>query len=150
MYCSNCGNKVNEGLNYCNRCGGKVGGQGSEESESVARRLASSLGWIGFGGFFMLVGLVALILKERMPEGAVIAIIGMFLTTLFAICFVTLRQISKLSTGGSQPKRVNSDASTQKELDAGLRNQLEESKQPPASVVENTTRTLDKVPINRD
>lgn len=150
MYCSSCGNKVSEGLNYCNRCGGKVPGIDSGNSESVAERLASSLRWIGFGGFIALIALVGMVLKDNMLDAAVVAIIAMFLTTLFGICFLMLWQISKLTAGQSNTTRVDSGASAPAELESKIPNQLEQPQQPPASVVENTTRTLDKVPITRD
>ena len=150
MYCSNCGNKVTEGLNYCNRCGGKVQGIDSVVSESVAERLASSLRWIGFGGFIALIALVAMMLKDNILDATVVTIIAMFLTTLFGICFLILWQISKLTASQSNSTRVDSSASAPAGLESKIPDQLEQPQQPPASVVENTTRTLDKVPVTRD
>ncbi len=150
MYCLNCGNELNEGLKYCNSCGGRIQNNEDSESKSIAKTLAVSLGIIGAVGFGALLGLVAILLKSGTLDHAVIVlIVGLYLTSLSMICVTVLRNITKLS---ANPK-VNANNQRAYDPPSQLRptqtNQLEESKQQPASVVENTTRTLDHVPIER-
>ena len=150
MYCPNCGNQLNEGLKYCNSCGGRVGNKEDSESKSIAKTLALALGIIGSVGFGALLGLIAILLKSGTLDHAVIVlIVGLYLTSLSMICVTILRNITKL---GSE-NVVNTDNQRVFDPPSQLRttqtNQLEEPKQQPASVVENTTRTLDHVPIER-
>ena len=150
MYCSNCGNKVKEELNYCNACGGRIADGEKKDKQTVSANLASSLGYIGAAGFGVLVAIIAILSKNsRIDVPALITIVALFLAALFGICFMILRQISKAN--GTQEKQVLPDTQyvPPASLNAPTTNQLESPKDAPASVVENTTRTLDKVPVER-
>lgn len=151
MYCSNCGNKVREGLNYCNQCGGKVQNAGSSENESVAKSLSTALGYIGFAGFGALVGLVAILLRrDSLEPAAIVAVVFFYLTALSAISFMILRQISNLAGSTNRTDKSVPNHEDPGQVYSAPANMLDEAKQRPASVVENTTRTLDKVPVERD
>ena len=148
-YCSNCGNEVKRGLNYCNQCGGKIQGNEENESTSVANSLATSLGYIGPAGFGVLVGIIAILVKSDFDQPALVLVIGIYLAALFAICFSILRMIPKVSESSGKQQPLAQQYVEPKTLDSPTTNQLEEPKHAPGSVVENTTRTLDKVPVER-
>ncbi|NNF00279.1 MAG: zinc ribbon domain-containing protein [Pyrinomonadaceae bacterium] len=148
-FCSNCGNEVKQGLNYCNRCGGKIQGEDESESTSVAKSLATSLGYIGAAGFGVLIGIIAILTKSDIDPPALVAVIAFYLVALFGICFSILQMIPKVSGKRDQSRTTSPDHASPAQLDSPTTNQLEEAKVAPASVVENTTRTLDKVPIER-
>ncbi len=149
MYCSNCGNELKAGLNYCNRCGGKVA-RAVSGNDSVAKGLATSLGYIGLFGFLSLVAIVAILIGNEVDAPVIVVVTAMFLATLFGISFIILRQISKLSEKTTESNQTNTPSINVKELNSPITNQLEEPKHAPASVVEHTTRTLDKVPIKHE
>ncbi len=145
VYCSNCGNEVKTGLNFCNRCGGRISG----ESISDAERLTVAFAIIGASGFGVLVGLVAILLGNNFPTEGVIITVIVYLATLFGICFLTLRQISQLSHASKEKEKAYPVSYEAPQIGQANANQLEEAKQAPASVVEDTTRTLNKVPVER-
>ena len=140
---------MKQGLNYCNRCGGKIEKNAEPESTSVAKNLATSLGFIGVAGFGVLIGIIAILTKSDFDQAALVLVVGLYLTTLFGICLSILRMIPKVS-GNAETFQNNAPTfSKPSEIKSPTANQLEEPKQAPASVVENTTRTLDKVPVER-
>ena len=119
------------------------------ESTTVAKNLASSLGYIGAAGFGVLVGIIAILTQSNFDQPAIILVIGLYLATLFGICFSILRMIPKVAEKQDSSAGFTNQSSRPDQLNAPNTNRLEEPKQAPASVVENTTRTLDKVPVER-
>ena len=149
MYCSNCGNKVTPELNYCNRCGGKMQ-KHENPNESLAKSLSTSLGYIGFAGFLSLVGIIAILTKDRWFEpAALVLIVGLFLTTLFGISGMILKQIFKLSENNKTTTNTPETNFQPAELNPPTTNKLQAPTEAPASVVENTTKTLDEVMVER-
>ena len=149
MYCQNCGNKVETSLNYCNRCGGKISGE-AEEQKSISKTLASSLGYIGAAGFAVLIGIIAILAKNsRIDPPLLMMIILAYLGALTGVCWMILRQISIMS-GVKEKSKPEAEYAPPQALKSPTTNQLGEPTQPPASVVENTTRTFDKVPVERE
>ncbi len=123
---------------------------GPSENESVAKNLSTSLGYIGFAGFGALVGLVAILLRrESLDPGAIVAIIVFYLAALSLISFLILRQISNLAGRSKEADKTIPDYEQPQAINSANVNQLNEARERPASVVENTTRTLDKVPVER-
>ena len=147
-FCANCGNSIKQGLNYCNQCGGKIQDKDEPESTSVAQNLSSSLGYIGVAGLGVLVGIIAILMKNNFDTPALIIVIALYLATLLGICLSIINLILKVSEKPNTSKNTVQDARTSNQLETPDTKQLEEPQQP-ASVVENTTRTLDKVPIDR-
>ena len=147
MYCSACGTKLQVDLNYCNRCGQKIGPD--TEKGSLAESLSSSLGYVGSAGFIAYIFVVIALVKNGVPGGQVIAITAFYFAALFAICFLILRQ-TQLFSGRSE--RARRSRPPQDDVTPYLKPvttaQLEDAREP-ASVVENTTRTLDNIPAGR-
>lgn len=149
MYCSSCGSQIQSELNYCNRCGAKVSGADPILQKSVADNLSGAVGYIGGFGLLAFVFVVYLVLRNGGEIRALIPISFFYLATVFGICYLLLRQVSEL-TGKSHPRAINPPETTSPAyLKPVTTAQLEESRQAPISVTENTTRTLDEVLIER-
>ena len=147
MYCEKCGNEIKAGLNFCSRCGARVSSQSGSE---IARRsptegLSNALGAIGVFGFIGYI-FVALVLLQNSGHNALVAVSFFYFASLFGICFMILNNMKTLSAGSqSQNADFQNDLQTGQLKGANATAQLEEPKQQPISVTENTTRTLDKI-----
>lgn len=150
MFCSSCGSQIQSELNYCNRCGAKVGGGDPAIQKTVAENLSSAIGYVGGFGLLAFIFVVYLVMRNGGNIRVLIPISFFYLATLFGICYLTLRQISEL-TGKSHPTPRKSihETSEPAYLKPATTAQLGEPTIRPASVTENTTRTLDEVLIER-
>lgn len=151
MYCQSCGNLLNENLNYCNRCGSKVAGgelvKRDGSNDDALSNLSASTGYVGVVGLGGFVGLIAILLGNgASPElAAVIALI--FAATAFSICFLMVRQISRLSEIRMSDKKISNRKPALDELNSAAAGQIDQPRELFTSVTENTTRTLDKTKI---
>ncbi len=139
MYCSTCGTVINNELNYCNRCGARVDKLVTVEKSSALMSIAT--GFVGLGGLGLTVGLIAILLNFSVHSEVVVMLVMAFLTTVFGITFLMLRQISQMNNA-AQISKKNTFENPQ--LNASNTAQLAEPRQPFMSVTENTTRTLEK------
>lgn len=152
MYCERCGKQIDNALNFCNACGAQIKKEKSEQ-QSVLKTLIAALIVVCTTGMGVLIGLMAIMLdKFPNPEPAFIFAI-FYLATLFGIAFMIMRQISKLIDAKLNSKDVDFESPRRNEeplvqLPPKTTNQLEDFREP-ASVIENTTRTLDEVPVRR-
>ena len=146
MYCSTCGSLINTELNYCNRCGARVDKLATAENSSATGYLSMATGFVGLGGLGLTVGLIAMLLKNGVVIEAVVMLAFAFLSTIFGITFLMIRQISQMSNAA--PPMIKEKAFEKPQLDSPTTAQLEEARQPARSVTENTTRTLEKELLN--
>jgi hypothetical protein len=150
MYCVNCGSLVNNKLNYCSGCGAKLAKPDAETEKTVSRSLAESLGYIGVFGLVGFIFVLVTLVKNGIGGPDLMGILFLYLAALFGVCFLVLRQIKNFS---DKPPAAKSDfADEYRAVQIGAPNtaQLEESKQAPISVTDNTTRTLDEVLVKRN
>jgi preprotein translocase subunit Sss1 len=147
MFCSGCGSQVNKKLRFCNNCGAKVRKDEEEESNtSPINALIAALPFIILGGLGILIGLLAMLLKQGVSNEMVGIIAGCYLIALTAICFNLIGLMKKM-----MPLQYTEKAESQiqtvppVQLPAVNTAQLEEMRQP-FSVVDNTTRTFEKIP----
>ena len=147
MYCSSCGNEITKGLNYCNSCGARIADLAKDKSSSMFENASTAIGFIGLGGLIGFIFLVRILIENRVEAPVMVIILLAFLATIFGICFLLIKQLSGKSN--ETTPNVEFQHETPKYVKPATTNQLEEASQQPASVVENTTRTLDKVPIER-
>lgn len=151
MYCERCGKQIEEALNFCNACGAQLRKEKSEQ-QSVLNTMITALIVVCTAGLGVLVGLMAILLdKLQNPEPAFIFAL-FYLATLFGIAFMIMRQVSKLID--AKLKGQDLATSTRSVRDEPLIQlppkttaQLDEHCQP-ASVIENTTRTLDEIKLH--
>jgi preprotein translocase subunit SecG len=154
MYCATCGNSVNENLNYCNICGAKIVKNGGLQVRNSATPILSiAVGFFGIAGLFGFIMMLKILLESRLDQPAVLTILIAYLVTLFLLCSVIIGQIWK----PSGETKVNSNqtpedyAAPPKQFRTVNTNQLEEAREPfIGSVTDNTTRTLDKVPLKEN
>lgn len=149
MFCSKCGNQVSDTLKYCNVCGAKLVKNKEEENQSPLGVLIASLPFIVLGGLGILVGLLAMLLSKGVNYETVGIIAVFYLAALTAICFNLFRVMSRLIDVKTKAESSN-EVYQPVQLPAVNTAQLEESKQQPFSVTDNTTRTFDKAYVKRN
>ena len=147
MYCSNCGNELKKSLNYCNSCGARVVDLTEERGGSRFQNISTAIGFIGVFGLVGFYFLVKLLLDHNVLEGVILIILLAYLATIFGISYLLIQQLNPKSEKSSGEVEFRADAP--KAFKPANTNQLEEPKQQPASVVEDTTRTLDEVYAQR-
>lgn len=151
MFCSTCGTLINEELNYCNRCGNRVAknesAAQSNEKVAVLKSLSIATGFVGVVGVGGLIGLIAIIVGNRVGGPDAIFLAFLFAATVFGICFLLTRQISRLTETGSHSKRNSPQKITPEQLNSFAAPQIESPRESFVSVTENTTRTLDKTKV---
>lgn len=152
MYCSECGNQVNQ-LRYCNNCGARArkDDDSAQNTHSPLNILFIALPIIVLGGLGILIGLMAMLLDRGVRPEPVAIIAGIYLISLTAICFSLIRMMSKLINIKTKEKAESQNQVYQPvQLPAPNTAQLEEPKQQPFSVIDNTTRTFDEAFVKRN
>ena len=146
MYCDRCGKQVDTSLKFCNGCGAQLKKDDDDTPKSLVASLITALIVVATVGLGLLVGLVAVLLDKVQRFELVFVFAFLYLAVLFSICFMVMRQISKLIDA-----KLKSDdrlpAPAPLSLPATNTAQLEAFHEP-ASVTEHTTRTLERVPAN--
>lgn len=149
MYCSKCGSQINDKLNYCNICGDRLTNGSDDLRKPALFSLTFFLGLLSVVGLGGVIGLIAMLLKNGVKDELVAMLVISYLLTFFGIAFLIARQISKIIS----PKIEKAESSTQvfqpAQLSAPTTAQLEEPRQQPFSVTDNTTRTFDEVFVKR-
>jgi hypothetical protein len=149
MYCDRCGKRIDDALNFCNSCGAQLKGNDNDiDRKSVLNSLVVALIVIATGGLGILAGIIAILFESVGKPEPVFVFALIYLAVLFGICFLILRQISKLldlSSVGSG--RRSKDPAPPVQLPRRNTARLEEFREP-ASVTDQTTRTLDKIPLS--
>ena len=154
MCCATCGNLIDENLNYCNRCGNRVAGdklvKPADSTASLVKSLSIATGLVGVVGLGGLIGLIAILAgnagNHNAPE-LIVILSGLFLLTTFGICFLLIRQISRLTDKMLPTKEQANQKFAPEQLNPRVAAQIESPREPFLSVTENTTRTLDKTKV---
>jgi hypothetical protein len=161
MYCPSCGNAVAEGLKYCNRCGASLAaeegrpGVGGLSGPAWAVSLAVAL--VTLGGLSMLFVLGVLLVKrgQDLPPSAGIMALA-FLALIALVDWMLIRQFSRVvelqrgAVAPARPKRRAGEAGGLAGLGEAQPARLEAPREPFLSVTDQTTRTLERVPRERD
>lgn len=145
MYCTGCGTQLDVNLNFCSRCGNAVPKGGSV---SVAESLAQSVGYVGGFGLLGFIFVTFVLLRKGVEMQAFVPIAFFYLAALVAICWLMLRYSSQLSHVRIDAPRLAAQE-TPNRLGPFTTAQLDEPRDQPASIIENTTRALDEVVIKR-
>lgn len=146
MYCSTCGSLMTAELNYCKNCGSKlVTAKDNDSSKSMLDNVLTTLFLVVMFGLGILVGLVAVLLGNGVNHETVTIIVVFYLVAVFGVCYMLLSQVPKLIDAKLKPQRETPESYQPPQLAAKRTAQLEEHREPVGSVIENTTRTLDKV-----
>jgi hypothetical protein len=149
MFCSTCGNTVNEKLNYCNNCGAKIGNNAMQVSNSSSPALSKSVGIIGAAGLIGFIVILKILLESRLDQAAILIVLIAYLITLFLLCAVLVAHIWKYSGDFQIHSHLPpEDYAPPKQFRSVNTNQLEEARESfVGSVTDHTTRTLEKVPL---
>jgi uncharacterized membrane protein YvbJ len=150
MFCANCGNQIKPELNYCNRCGGKIEKINGEYTQTSFQSISTVIGVVGLGGMIVILIFALKLLKENVDISAIVVIIAMFLATILAIIYMTIRLMPQYLDQPKTNEKSFPDFVPPNQLGSAKTARLEEQKQQPASVIENTTRTLDEVFVNKN
>lgn len=149
MFCAGCGSEIQSALNYCSRCGRRV----ADDREALTNATSNPLtiaGGTAAVGMFAFVILMRILVRDGVTGSDLVGIAAFYFTALFGICALVLRygrifreDIKSLSKGESRRDE-------RAYLPPVTTAQLPESMTAPASVTDQTTRTLDKVAVERD
>jgi hypothetical protein len=152
MFCATCGNSVNDKLKYCNNCGAKLANNALSVNNASSPTLPIAVGFFGVAGLFGFIMMLKILLESRLDQPSVLIVLIAYLVALFLICRVIIgntfrRSDSRKDQSETEPE---SYAPPQQILHRGITNQLIEPREPfIGSVTDNTTRTLDKVELER-
>lgn len=152
MFCSECGAESAKGLKYCKSCGARIAGGDQDVRNSVAKTFATAA---VLTGAFGLIGF-AIIIKELLASGQgssfILLISTLYIGGLLAVVYTIIRQVLKLigirDEGRVSRGDVHSTNDAAPEFAPAVTRQLDEHREP-ASVIEETTRNLEKVPADR-
>jgi hypothetical protein len=153
MYCERCGKKIDEALNYCNGCGTSLKRE-TGSYRTVLTMMIAALSVVGIAGLGILIGLLTVLLDRVSRPEPVFAFAVFYLAAWFGVCFMMMRQISKLvdaNIAGKisfDPEKSRQAGTPLVQLPPRTTAQLEEFREP-ASVIDNTTRTLDEVRLGK-
>lgn len=153
MYCPNCGKDVRKKLKYCNGCGERLSKVDEFDKDGTPGKMLDNILTTVFlvvmFGLGILVGLVAVLLQNNIEPKFVMFISVAYLGAVFGICYLLLSQVPKLIDAKlhSRERELAPPAEAPRvQLPPLSTNPLDEFREP-ASVVENTTRTLDEVRV---
>ena len=150
MHCPHCGNTVNKGLKYCNICGGRLASPDEDIDGTPGKMLDNILTTLFLTvmfGFGILVGLVAVLLGNSVPTQLVTIIVVVYLAAIFGVCFMLVKQVSKLIDAKLKSLNIPAGEPSAPQLKPLTTAQLEEHREPVMSVTDHTTRTLDNLPL---
>ena len=144
MYCHGCGAQVDLSINFCKRCGLPV----QKGASNVSEQLGQGVPYVGGFGLLGAIFLAIYMVRRDVPLETFGPLVVVYLATLFGICWLMLHYSYKMT---ARPKHQSSDEKTAMAHGLWGRDtaQLDEPRETPASVIENTTRTLEKTPIDR-
>lgn len=145
MFCERCGKLIDDARNFCNGCGAPLK-RAADNSKSVISSLTSALISIVVVGLGVLVALTAILMDKLDSFESILKFILIYLGALVTISLMIMRQLSKVIDAKVLVRpQFSENAVPPVQLASPVTSQLEEFRTP-ASVIENTTRTLDKVP----
>ena len=91
MYCSNCGNKINDNEKFCPYCGAEQTGNSKSPAHTVSSDDTGSIGWGLLGFFIPIVGIILyFVWKNEKPLNAKIALKGAIISYVSAAVLVVV------------------------------------------------------------
>ena len=149
MFCPNCGKEVDIKLRYCSGCGERLLKADEIDKDGTPGKMLdnvlTTIFLVVMFGLGILVGLVAVLLNSSVEPKFVMFISIAYLAAVSAICYLLLSQVPKLIDAKLNAGKTAETVLPDLQLPPKTTNQLEEFREP-ASVVDNSTRTLGKIP----
>lgn len=153
MYCPNCGNIANKKLKYCNSCGERLSKAAEMDKDGTPGKMLdnilTTLFLVVLFGLGILIGLVAVLLGNNVEPKFVMFIAIAYLGAVFGICYTLLSQVPKLIDAKLKAASAVQETSEPLQLRPVTTAQLGLPADMPPSVTDHTTRTLDKVQVER-
>ncbi|HZT59300.1 MAG TPA: zinc ribbon domain-containing protein [Pyrinomonadaceae bacterium] len=158
MYCSTCGAAVARGLRFCKHCGEELPNtrRGGARAEAAPETLVAAMVFLFAVGLAAVIALLQVMKGVEPSDAALIKAFAVFsfmlllsVEAVFARLLLRRRRAAREADGEArEPLRQKAD--TTRELDAAPERSLAEATPLPVpSVIENTTRTLEPVIVNR-
>lgn len=155
MYCPSCGLQQTQELRYCPRCGANLNPVAEKEAlpnlvgpiwaVSVATALVTLLG-LGLVFTFIMV----LVTRGISIGGSLMLIVAFFLLVVMVIASLLITQLSRLlNLYRKSPGKEMSEKAGTGEIGGRNVRQLEAVPEQPPDITENTTRTFEPVPRER-
>lgn len=143
MFCATCGVQVDDRLNFCKSCGSRIAKDDSNGQNTALNSLIGVVAAVTLGGLGILIALIAVLLKNGFEHSGIGVIASIYLVVLGVVSFSLVRQIPKLIESGRRDESSQSSGVVMPaQLSPRTTAQLEEGNFQPASVTEDTTRTL--------
>jgi hypothetical protein len=154
MYCSSCGLQLTQELRYCPRCGAnlnppeRAGNPPNIVGPVWAVSVAVTL--ITLAGLGLLFAFAMIITARGLDlHPGVFMMVSLFLLGILAVDGLLIRQLSRLLNLYSLPEAESAKSDRSQELGGKFVPQLEAVRETPSSVTENTTRTFEPIPRER-
>ena len=152
VFCPKCGNAVKDGLKFCNSCGQRLrreanGGSNANGTLLILLGAATVITVTGLGS---LIGFVALLLKNGVKEELLAMAMMMWLFVLLVIDIMLIRKAAKVvdhKLNETRDDDIPVVVSQPLQMASVPTGQLEEYHQPAGSVIDHTTRMLEKEPF---
>jgi uncharacterized membrane protein YvbJ len=148
MYCSGCGTQIQPGLVFCSRCGRRAAGDetGAQAILSNPTAVTAITAGVGFVAFILVIRMLT---RAEIPPNFLIPITAIYFAALFGISFMLLRYGSKSAEKKKgtvdvtyEPAPLYMNPASAEQLTEGRPSDI-------GSVTDATTRTLGKVPVDR-
>ncbi|HEY0320118.1 MAG TPA: hypothetical protein VGC66_04030 [Pyrinomonadaceae bacterium] len=159
MYCPSCGLQQTQDLRYCPRCGANLNPPAEQRAEPpnlVGPLWAVSLAvtlvtLVGLGLVFTFIMVVTT--QHLSVIGSMMLIVIIFLLVILVVAILLIRQLSRLLSLYHKPDAQSEKSAKAKkkknEIDERDARQIEAVREPPPDITENTTRTFEPVPGDR-
>lgn len=145
MFCSECGARVSEGLKFCSVCGTRAGKDNSEIRNQVAKTFSLATIFVGIFGIIGFGIVIKSLLENGVETSFILLMSVVYLGAIAGIVLLLVKQVMKLIGENVAPERNEAETPVFK---PAITARLEEHKEP-ASVVEDTTKNLQEVPLER-
>lgn len=154
MFCPNCGKAVNKKLKYCNSCGERLSKVAEIDKDGMPGKMLdnilTTIFLVVMFGLGILVGLVAVLLGNDVKIEPVIIVVIAYLGAITGICFTLAKQVPKLIDARLRASEYTDESRHAARLAPLTTSQLEEYREPADSIVDHTTKDLDKIPLKGD
>ena len=102
MYCSNCGNKINDNERFCPYCGAEQTGSSKSPAHTVSSDDTGSIGWGLLGFFIPIVGIILYcVWRNEKPLNAKISLKGAIISYVSAAVLAVVYVICIFSMVGA-------------------------------------------------
>ncbi len=154
MYCSSCGLQLTQELRYCPRCGANLLPPApSEKPVSLVGpvwAVSVAITLITLAGLGLLFTFALIVTTRGLSlHAGVFLLLCFLLLAVVSIAGLLIRQLSRLLSLHAQPEAQADRPDKPNELEGKFPPRLEAAREPPLSVTENTTRTFEPIPRER-